>query len=45
MRTTGRCYCGSLKYEINGQAEAALMSLPRMSVYYRRQSEYCYGFC
>ena len=23
MKTTGRCYCGSLKYEITGQAEAA----------------------
>ena len=23
MKTTGRCYCGSLKYEISGQAEAA----------------------
>ena len=23
MKTKGRCYCGGLKYEINGQAEAA----------------------
>ena len=23
MKTIGRCYCGSLKYEISGQAEAA----------------------
>ena len=23
MKTKGRCYCGSLKCEINGQAEAA----------------------
>ena len=23
MKTTGRCYCGALKYEVTGQVEAA----------------------